>query len=234
MYLATAPLGHHERADCTGTRSGSRVVCPFSGIERIDARAEREVHPSEMGRRPGLGRYAEKKRRPDSKPGSQDSKKVASRNDTAVDNRTADLLIGLGYPHLTDAPAESAIDESVIFESVLETPAQPGSPAQPSDYKKLLGKRLDVCCSYQLDEGGSELRWCQGLVVLVSDGHNIKKGPRSWWGAGKVVMICWDADEARKEASTTSEQELAPSKWNPKGVHVAGAWRFDIQLAKAS
>ena len=45
MYLAIAPLGPHVRADCAGTRSGSRVVCPFSGIERIDARAEREVHP---------------------------------------------------------------------------------------------------------------------------------------------------------------------------------------------
>ena len=80
-----------------------------------------------MGRQKGIGRYGSGKRQPDSKPGAQDSKHVASRNDTAVDNRCADILIGLGYPHLTDAPPESAIDESVIFESVPETPAQPGS-----------------------------------------------------------------------------------------------------------
>ena len=28
--------------------------------------------------------------------------------------------------------------------------------------KNLLGKRLDVCFEYELEEGGNELRWCQG------------------------------------------------------------------------
>ena len=57
-------------------------------------------------------------------------------------------------------------------------------PSKPTVGEKLLGKRLDVCCSYDLDAGGSELRWSQGKVVLVSDGHNISRGPRSCWGAG--------------------------------------------------
>ena len=37
----------------------------------------------------------------------------------------------------------------------------------------LIGQRLDICESYNLDKGGTELRWSQGEVVLVSDGFNI-------------------------------------------------------------
>ena len=39
--------------------------------------------------------------------------------------------------------------------------------------KNLIGKRLDICEKYSLDKGGSELRWSQGKVVLVSNGSNI-------------------------------------------------------------
>ena len=45
-------------------------------------------------------------------------------------------------------------------------------------------------------------------------------------------MICefqfWDINEDRFEPSTISSQRLLPSKWNPKGKHIEGAWRFDV------
>ena len=104
--------------------------------------------------------------------------------------------------------------------------------SRPMVDKGLLGRRLDVCCSYEPAEGGSELRWCPGKVVLVSDGRTITRGPRSRLGAKEAVLISWDADEARNEESTTSAQRLLPSLWNPKGTHRAGAWRFDIDVGK--
>ena len=39
----------------------------------------------------------------------------------------------------------------------------------------LVGKRLDICEKYTLDEGNTELRWSQGTVILVSNGSNIIK-----------------------------------------------------------
>ena len=52
--------------------------------------------------------------------------------------------------------------------------------SRPNIDKKLVGKRLDICERYELDEGGSELRWSQGEVVKVSDRSNIlKPGARS-------------------------------------------------------
>ena len=41
--------------------------------------------------------------------------------------------------------------------------------------KKLIGKRLDVCYEWNLEEGGTELRWSQGEVVGISNGSNILK-----------------------------------------------------------
>ena len=45
---------------------------------------------------------------------------------------------------------------------------QPSS--RPKIDRHLIGKRLDICESYDLDEGGSELRWSQGKVVSISNG----------------------------------------------------------------
>ena len=67
---------------------------------------------------------------------------------------------------------------------------QPSS--MPKINKHLIGKRLDICESYDLEEGGSELRWSQGKVVLVSNGMNIVKiGSRTTcYDTSEVVLIC--------------------------------------------
>ena len=55
---------------------------------------------------------------------------------------------------------------------------QPSS--QPCVAISLLGKRLDVCVAYDMDEGGTEIRWSQGEVILVSNvSHIVKPVTRS-------------------------------------------------------
>lgn len=97
----------------------------------------------------------------------------------------------------------------------------------------LIGERLDVCCSYEIDGGGSELRWCQGEVIKVSDGTNIVK-PNSCTACfkrGEAVVMRWDANDERNEPSSESAQRLLPSKWNPK-EHTDGSWRFDLDISE--
>eukprot|EP00966_Prymnesium_polylepis_P004939 113494-Prymnesium_polylepis.1 len=67
---------------------------------------------------------------------------------------------------------------------------------------QLLGKRVDVCCRYMLDGGGSELRWSQGQVILVSDGKNIRMPPPARiakFKANEAVLVRWDANKERNE-----------------------------------
>ena len=103
--------------------------------------------------------------------------------------------------------------------------------SRPAVDERLIGKRLDVCVLYNLDEGGSELRWCQGVVTAVSNGSNIVRtgSKTACYKAGEAVMIRWDENKARNEPSSESGQRLLPSKWNPRGVHREGCWRFDIE-----
>ena len=59
---------------------------------------------------------------------------------------------------------------------------------------------------------------------------HLKPGTRSaCYARGKVVLIQWDKNKERNEPSTTSSQRLLVSKWNPKGRHSEGAWRFDVR-----
>ncbi len=65
-------------------------------------------------------------------------------------------------------------------------------PSAPDIDDELCGQRLEVCCDYDLEEGGSELCWSQGTVMLVSDGKNIMKpGKRAhtYYPKGYAVMI---------------------------------------------
>ena len=96
--------------------------------------------------------------------------------------------------------------------------------------KRLIGRRLDVCFEWNLEEGGTELRWSQGEVVDVSDGTNIlKPGARTaCYKKGEAVMIRWDEDQDLNEPSHVSAQRLFASKWNPKKEHTKGSWRLDI------
>ena len=45
----------------------------------------------------------------------------------------------------------------------------------PAIDKVLIGKRLDVCLQYFLNDGETEIRWIQGDLILVSYGGNSKK-----------------------------------------------------------
>ena len=105
--------------------------------------------------------------------------------------------------------------------------------SMPSVDKKIIGKRLDVCFEWNLEEGGKELRWSQGQVVNVSNGSNIlKPGARtSCYKNGEAVTIKWDENKDGNEPSHISSQCLLPSKWNPKKEHSHGSWRFDVMDA---
>ena len=102
----------------------------------------------------------------------------------------------------------------------------------PKINRHILGKRLDICESYNLEGGGLELRWSQGKVVLVSDSSNIVKiGSRTaCYKPSEAVLICWDANEESNEPSTTSAQRLLSYKWNPMGGHNKGCWRMDVTV----
>ena len=56
---------------------------------------------------------------------------------------------------------------------------------------KLIGKRLDVCHTWDLEEGGTELRWSQGEVIEISNGSNILKpgAHAACYKKGEAVMI---------------------------------------------
>ena len=102
--------------------------------------------------------------------------------------------------------------------------------APPVD-KSLLGARLQICCDYDLVEGGSEPRWCAGKVILVSDGANIlipaAGKPRAKYKKGEAVMIRWDVEAAGEQWDDWAVR-LLPSKWNPRHEQLAGGWRFDL------
>ena len=104
--------------------------------------------------------------------------------------------------------------------------------SQPKIDKNLIGRRLDVCDKYDLEEGGTEIRWSQGEVIAISDGFNmLKLGARTVkFKLGESVMINWDANPDRNERSSTSAQQLLRTKWNPRGKHSDGCWRFDLKV----
>ena len=68
------------------------------------------------------------------------------------------------------------------------------------------------------------------LLLSVSDGSNILKPGAMYacYARGEVELIQWNENKVRNEPSTTSSQRLLISKWNTKGTHSEGAWRFDV------
>ena len=86
----------------------------------------------------------------------------------------------------------------------------------------LVGKLLDICEKYSLEEGGTELRWSQGKVILVSNGSRIFKiGSRTaCYKKSETIMMYMDANPERNDVSTTYALHLMTSKWNPKEYHM--------------
>ncbi len=69
---------------------------------------------------------------------------------------------------------------------------------------------------------------------MISDENNIPvkvsaPPPPPCWG-GDAVVIRWDADKAKNEDVSESSKRLSVRKWNPKGKHSDGSWRFDLGL----
>lgn len=62
-------------------------------------------------------------------------------------------------------------------------------PLSIPEIKTFLGKRNDYCFSCDLEEGGSVLRWCLGKVILMLNGLNIGRGPRSFYKPNEAVQV---------------------------------------------
>ena len=69
--------------------------------------------------------------------------------------------------------------------------------SEPAIDKDLIGKRLDVCFQYFINDGRTKLQWIQGEVKLLSDGENIpnKQGQKACYKAGEAGMILWDKNK---------------------------------------
>ena len=104
--------------------------------------------------------------------------------------------------------------------------------SRPIINKLLIGKQIDVCPEYELEEGGTELRWCQGKVILISDASKILlPGARTAkFKVGESVIVLWDANLDRNEPVHTTSQRLLPTKCNPKGIHSDGCSSFDLNV----
>ena len=78
-----------------------------------------------------------------------------------------------------------------------------------------------MCVSCDWSEGGTELRWSHGGVILVSNSSNIVKiySISAYCKAGEAVIMGWDANVSCGEKGIDSAQYLLPSKWNPKVKH---------------
>ena len=93
------------------------------------------------------------------------------------------------------------------------------------ELSELEGRRIDVLCSFELDEKDKSgkkkegLRWCQGVVVKV-----LKRTEKP------TVMVDWDelSDvEGKAGAAVRGEQVLLPSLWNKDKK---GSWRLDVGI----
>ena len=107
------------------------------------------------------------------------------------------------------------------------TGMQPAS--QPSVDRNLVGQQIENCFSYDLNDGGTSLLWRQGVVLEVSDGTNMMRGPRSKFKKGEAVRVQWDANEEVGEDVNESVESLLPSRWNPRNKHTEGSWRLDME-----
>ena len=80
-----------------------------------------------------------------------------------------------------------------------------------------------------LDEKETTNRWCQGVVINVSDGTNMVRGhgSRRKYKRDEAVMVLWDPIPDLGHPSCESAQVLLQSKWNK---HVIGGWRMDLKI----
>ena len=94
----------------------------------------------------------------------------------------------------------------------------------------MIEKRLDFCFQYFLDDGGTEIIYIQGRLILVSDGTNIpnNQGGQACYKAVEAVMIRWGGNKERNEAVSELPQRLLRKKCNTMTTHSYGSWSFDV------
>lgn len=105
-------------------------------------------------------------------------------------------------------------------EGSMHSQLQPFS--QPS-LNALVGLRIDVLSSVDIDSHTKCMRWFQGKVLrVVQDAHH------------PTVEVDWDPtpDVTGYEDGGVEEQVLLPSKWNKDNK--VGSWRMDINVEEES
>ena len=82
----------------------------------------------------------------------------------------------------------------------------------------LVGKRIDVLSSFEMEDGTVKLRWCQGEVLSVVEGER-----------DPTVEVEWDpmTDVSGYEESQVGNQRLMPSLWKKDKQ---GGWRVDVEV----
>ena len=95
--------------------------------------------------------------------------------------------------------------------------------------RSILGKKLDVCVTYDLYEGITELSWYQEEEVLVSNGSNtVKPGATiSLFKSEDAVIMKWDTNVSCGEEGSESAQWILTSRQKPKINHNDGSWLLD-------
>ena len=85
---------------------------------------------------------------------------------------------------------------------------------------ELVGKRIDVLSSFEMEDGTVKLRWCQGEVLSVVEGER-----------DPTVEVEWDpmTDVSGYEESQVGNQRLMPmpSLWKKDKQ---GGWRMDVEV----
>ena len=89
-------------------------------------------------------------------------------------------------------------------------------PWSKPELDELVGKRIDVLCTVELDNNEKVFKWCQGEVVKVVGENKVEVE----WDPAPDIEGC--------EESMVGEQVLLPTKWNKDNKD--GAWRMDVDI----
>ena len=99
----------------------------------------------------------------------------------------------------------------------------------PPDPDSLVGQRISVLVSVDLDDAGTEtdLIWMNGVVLKISDGTWLlnERSRSQCHRVGEAAEISWDAVPEINYVAGTSIHPLIPKLWNKDKE---GAWCKDL------
>jgi len=102
---------------------------------------------------------------------------------------------------------------------------------QPTEAPNLLpGLKLQICCNYFDHETGiDQLEWCDGTVIQVSNGKNLRNDEGKFLRKDAGAMIRWNENDERDEEVSESCVTLLKKNFNKKEE---GGWRlfFNVSL----